>query len=374
MEIRQPQELGNDAAALYTHEYGAEPAGVWLSPGRVNLIGDHVDYAHGVCLPLATTMSTAVAASPRRDRRVRMISVDPTVKRRVGSADLDDVSALNDWRGYIAGTLWALGTQGMDLAVVSDVPVGSGLSSSAALECSVAVAARDLFELEADLAAAAMRAENEVVGANTGGLDQRACLYARRDHALALDFLTGSMEHVPCTWPGLHLLIANTNAAHSHSTGGYGSRRGLIDALHSALNCTFREENLVEEAVAWAAGSDYDAETVRRRVRHVLSETSRAQRAIVALKEGDIALLGSLMDASHDSLRDHYEVVTPELEAAVQAARRAGSVGARMTGGGFGGSIVALCAEPERVAQEIRAAVPAADTYVVTPQGGAHRL
>ncbi|MGV0358828.1 galactokinase [Corynebacterium mastitidis] len=374
MIVRSADQLAREASALYERTYHGAPSGVWLSPGRVNLIGDHVDYAFGVCLPLATTMATVVAAAPRADRRVRMVSVDPTGATWEGEAHLDDVSALGDWRGYVAGTLWALGSGGMDIAVVSDVPVGSGLSSSAALECSVAVAARDLYGLDADLAAAAMRAENEVVGANTGGLDQRACLYARRGNALALDFLSGGMEQVECRWPGHHLLVANTNAAHSHATGGYGSRRGLIDRVAAALGCTFREEGLVDQAVAWAKGTEDDPEVVRRRVRHAVTETRRTSEAIGALRGGDTARLGELMNQSHDSLRDDYEVVTPELEAAVQAARAAGAVGARMTGGGFGGSIVALCKDPDAATAEIVRAVPEADVYIVEPQDGARRL
>ncbi|WPF69609.1 galactokinase [Corynebacterium sp. 21KM1197] len=374
MKVRNPETLGRDAADLYRRHYGDTPAGLWFSPGRVNLIGDHVDYAFGLCLPVATTMGTAVAASPRSDSRVRMISVDPTGHRWVGEADLRDLSGVSDWRGYIAGTLWALDTPGMDLAVVSDVPLGSGLSSSAALECAVAVAARDLYNLDADLAAAAMRAENEVVGANTGGLDQRACLYSRPDHALALDFLDGSMEHVPCDLSFLSFLVANTNAAHSHATRGYGSRRGLIDALLADLSCTFREESMVEEAVKWAESTGRDPEVVRRRVRHVVSETQRTRRAIAALRAGDAERFGALMNASHDSLRDDYEVVTPELEAAVRAAREAGAVGARMTGGGFGGSIVALSPDTEEATRRIKEAVPRADVYVMSPQGGAKAL
>ncbi|KQB83939.1 galactokinase [Corynebacterium oculi] len=371
MRVRGPEKLGRDAADLYRLHYGETPTGAWFSPGRVNLIGDHVDYAFGLCLPAATTMGTAVAASPRPDRRVRMISLDPTGRRWVGEADLGDVSGLGDWRGYLAGTLWALGTSGMNLAVVSDVPLGSGLSSSAALECAVAVAARDLYGLKADLAAAAMRAENEVVGANTGGLDQRACLYAQADHALALDFLNDTAEQVPCDF---RFLVANTNAAHSHATGDYGSRRGLIDALSEDLRCTFREEGDIAAAVEWARAEGRDPELVRRRVRHVVTETRRTRRAVEALRARDAEGFGALMNASHDSLRDDYEVVTPELEAAVLAARDAGAMGARMTGGGFGGSIVALCADVEAVSRQIVRAVPRADVYVMSPQGGARGL
>lgn len=408
---RSPEQLGHDAQAFFKSagSDSGSPVGVWLAPGRVNLIGDHVDYAYGVCLPFATTMATAVAARRRDDGLIRMLSQAPNgelLDATLALTDLDAAAAepacLPDWRGYIAGTVHALGAGGMDIAVVSDVPLGSGLSSSAALECAVAVAARDLYDLEVsddDLINATMRAENHYVGANTGGLDQNAVVRGRAGHALALDFLAHTHEHVPCALEGYQLLVADSHVEHSHATGGYGSRRGLIDSVADALLCTFREDDVVERAVEWATeratdratewaeanDTGYDPEVVRRRVRHVHSETARTIAAVDALQAGDIERFGQLMNDSHASLRDDYEIVPVELETAVQAALGAGAVGARITGGGFGGSIIALCRDDgsgsaaDAVAAAIEAATasagyPVPTIYATNAQDGARRV
>ncbi|WP_087117077.1 galactokinase [Corynebacterium urinipleomorphum] len=402
---RSPEELAAEARAFLAEKAGpdtdpAAPTGTWLAPGRVNLIGDHVDYAYGVCLPYATTMATAVAARKRSDGLLRMLSQAPNgelLDASVALAELDEAvnapdatpGILPDWRGYIAGTVHALGAGGMDIAVVSDVPLGSGLSSSAALECAVGVAARDLYELgtsDEELIAATMRAENFYVGANTGGLDQNAVVRGRAGHALALDFLGNTHEQVPCAMEGYQLLIADSHVEHSHATGEYSSRRGLIDAAAAALSCSFREEDIVERAVEWAAENPADAlgnepEVVRRRVRHVHSETARTIEAVEALKAGDVERFGRLMNDSHASLRDDYEIVPDALEAAVQAALQAGAVGARITGGGFGGSTIALC--PDDRVDEVAAAIesatrsggfPVPTIYATSAQDGARRV
>lgn len=402
---RSPEELAEAARAFLEEKTGSDtdtaaPTGTWLAPGRVNLIGDHVDYAFGVCLPFATTMATAVAARKRDDGVLRMLSQAPNGDLLDASVTLAELDAavksptaqpgiLPDWRGYIAGTVHALGAGGMDVAVVSDVPLGSGLSSSAALECAVSVAARDLYGLstsDEDLIAATMRAENFYVGANTGGLDQNAVVRGREGYALALDFLHNTHEQVPCALEGYQLLVVDSRVEHSHATGDYSSRRGLIDAAAAALSCTFREDDVVDRAVAWATENPGDAlgndpEVVRRRVRHVHSETARTIEAVKALKAGDIVRFGELMNASHASLRDDYEIVPDALEAAVRTARAAGALGARITGGGFGGSTVALC--PTDRADSIAAAVedatrsggfPVPTIYATSAQDGARKV
>ena len=402
---RSPEELATAAREFLTAHTpdsaaSSESVGTWLAPGRVNLIGDHVDYAFGVCLPFATTMATAVAARKRDDGVLRMLSQSPNGELLDASVILADLDAavnatgaqpgiLPDWRGYIAGTVHALGAGGMDLAVVSDVPLGSGLSSSAALECAVGVAARDLYELgtsDEDLIAATMRAENLYVGANTGGLDQNAVVRGRAGFALALDFLENTHEQVPCGLEGYTLLVVDSRVEHSHATGEYSSRRGLIDATAAALSCTFRENDIVERAVTWATDHPEDAlgndpEVVRRRVRHVHSETARTIEAVEALKAGDIEHFGRLMNDSHASLRDDYEIVPDALETAVRAARAAGAVGARITGGGFGGSTIALC--PADRAEAIATAIieatdkggfPTPAIYATSAQDGARKV
>lgn len=402
---RSPEELASAARAFLAEQAGpdtdsAAPTGTWVAPGRVNLIGDHVDYAFGVCLPFATTMATAVAARKRSDGVLRMLSQAPNGELLDASVSLAELSEaagapdaqpgiLPDWRGYIAGTVHALGAGGMDIAVVSDVPLGSGLSSSAALECAVGVAARDLYELpttEDELIAATMRAENFYVGANTGGLDQNAVVRGHAGYALALDFLDNTHEHVPCGLEGYQLLVADSLVEHSHATGEYSSRRGLIDAAAAALSCSFREDDVVEKAVAWATENPEDAlgnepDVVRRRVRHVHTETARTIEAVDALKTGDIERFGQLMNESHASLRDDYEIVPDALETAVRAALDAGAVGARITGGGFGGSTIAL--SPEDRAADVAAAIEAATSaggfpvpriYATAAQDGARRV
>lgn len=402
---RSPEELAAAARDFLIEKAGPDtdaalPAGTWIAPGRVNLIGDHVDYAYGVCLPYATTMATAVAARKRSDGVLRMLSQAPNgelLDASVSLAELDEAAEapdaqpgiLPDWRGYIAGTVHALGAGGMDIAVVSDVPLGSGLSSSAALECAVGVAARDLYELgtsDDDLIAATMRAENFYVGANTGGLDQNAVVRGQAGYALVLDFLENTHEQIPCALEGYQLLVCDSRVEHSHATGEYSSRRGLIDATAAALSCSFREDDIVERAVAWASENPEqalgnDPEVVRRRVRHVHSETARTIEAVDALKAGDVERFGELMNASHESLRDDYEVVPDALETAVRAAREAGAVGARITGGGFGGSTIALCPadRADDVATAIESATRAAGfpvpvIYATSAQDGARRV
>lgn len=397
---RSPKQLATDVRAFFTEHIGGDATGVWVAPGRVNLIGDHVDYAFGVCLPFATTMATAVAARVREDNTVRMVSHSPNGDILDAEVDLADLSAIStepgclpDWRGYSAGTVHALigsdADTGLDIAVISDVPLGSGLSSSAALECAVAVTVRDLLApatTDEQIIAATMRAENHYVGANTGGLDQNAVVRGRQGFALALDFLAGTHEQVPCDWEGYQLLVSDSRVEHSHVTGEYSSRRGLIDQVAAALNCTFREDDVVDRAVEWAssAESGYTAlsgATVRRRVRHVHSETARTIHAIEALKAGDIPRFGQLMNESHASLRDDFEIVPDALETAVQAALSAGAVGARITGGGFGGSIIALCREEdvEAVAAAINADTaaqghPTPVIYATSAQDGARRV
>lgn len=349
--------------ALFHEQWGQDPEGVWEAPGRVNLIGEHVDYADGLSMPFALTLTTKVAARRRSDDLIRAVSQAPDGTVLKGEVALSEVVGHDQlgWMGYVAGTVWSLQqaglpVSGMDLALVSDVPLGSGLSSSAALECAVGIASCELAlgqplsqEDRHTLMLAAIRAENEVVGASTGGLDQRASLFCAPGQALLIDFLADAHRLIPCDLEahGLRLLGANTNVSHSHSSGQYGSRRGLIDAIGASWQGTFRDSGVAEAARAWAGADPERQALAERRVRHVTTEIARTEQAAAALEREDFTELGASMNASHDSLRDDFEVVTPELESAVQAARTAGALGARMTGGGFGGTIIALVREPE---------------------------
>lgn len=400
---RTDEELATAARRLFMATFaedeasaaGPEPVGVWAAPGRVNLIGEHIDYAGGASIPFALEQNTAVAVRPRTDGVIRIASeFDGSVAQ--ACVPLSSVRPRHpaDWSGYVAGTIWAaveadlLQCDGLDIAIVSDVPVGSGLSSSAALECSIAVAAYELDHghlpddvARAGLVEACIRAENEVVGASTGGLDQNASLFGQRGKALFLDFSTGAVERIPfdIASQDLVLLIADTNAPHMLSDSQYASRRGIIDDVQSAAGCTIRDiPDAVDFAATVAEKSSDSAELYQRRVRHVVEETERTLSAASALCASDMDTFRQLMRDSHVSLRDFYEVTTPELDSAFNAA---GELGARMTGGGFGGAVIALIAKDDvdATAQAIEEAAaqqgfPAPTFVVARPGEGARRL
>ena len=364
-----PDEGAAQAADLFRDAFSYEPRGVWSAPGRVNIIGEHVDYNGGRCLPIALSHRAYVALAPRGDRTVRLIS--PQTREAIDVLDLDVIGpkgtpgeVANHWTAYLAGVAWALEQAGygplpgFDAALWSCVPLGGGLSSSAALECATAVALDEVCSLglagtiEAPndegrkvLVDAARAAENQVAGANTGGLDQTASLRCRQGHALALDCRDMSTRQVPFDLDavGLELLVIDTRAKHSLADGQYGSRR--VDCEESArilgVGQLVDVENLDE---ATAALGD---ERLAARTRHVVSEIARTRAFIELLDEGPLEgtrlkVAGALLNDSHDSLRDDYEVSCDELDVAVEAARGAGAHGARMTGGGFGGSAIAL--------------------------------
>ncbi|WP_306514948.1 galactokinase [Corynebacterium sp.] len=421
---RTPEQAVADVTALYREHFGAakpavpaEPAGVWSAPGRVNLIGEHVDYAGGICLPFALSQRTYVAAALNNDGVYRVVS-------QFGAETMHTEIAMDqvcpgypaDWAGYVVGTVWAaslelsgldlpgLDLPGLNIAIISDVPVGAGLSSSAALECSVALASADLAGLDDDartdtsqssirtaLMQAAIRAENEVVGASTGGLDQRIALFAEPGHALAIDFATDSTHQVPFQIAdrGLAVLITNTNAPHTLADGQYASRRAVVDGVTADLGVSsLRYADDAEVASArWAAANTPEGvddaewqETVAKRVRHIVSEIARTAEAIEQLQAGDLAGFGESMQASHASLRDDYEVSVAQLDVSVEVAMKHGALGARMTGGGFGGSSIALlpAEKVEETAEAIAQAFAEAgfaepEFAVALPGAGARR-
>ena len=326
------------------------------APGRVNLIGEHLDYNGGRCLPIAIPQRTT-AQVRRAGSGVTVRSDDLVWTGEVGERP-------SGWAAYVVGVLEVLGVRApLEIEISSEVPVGAGLSSSAALECAVAAAVDSLFGLQLsaeDVTAACVRAETEYVGAPTGGLDQTASVHAQAGHALLLDFADGSRTQVafdPAT-AGLCLLVVDTRVSHElaserQSDGGYTARRADCERAAAIL----RVAKLCEVGDRTSALTMLTDDRIRRRVRHVFTEQQRVVEFVTALELGDWAQAGALMTASHRSLRNDYEVSCPELDAVVAAALDAGALGARMTGGGFGGSAIVLV--DAALAPAARAAVDA---------------
>lgn len=339
------------ARELFTRTFAEQPQGVWAAPGRVNVIGEHVDYNAGLCLPTALPHRTFAAVRPRTDGQVRLVSAHLPDEPWTGTvADLAP-DRVEGWAAYSGGPAWVLADEGVavsgfDAAIDSCVPFGAGLSSSAAIEGAVAIALAELAGLELDdalrarLARTCVRAENEVAHAPTGGLDQAASLRSRAGHGLLIDFVDEQVRHVPLDLPthGLELLVIDTRAPHTLNDGQYAARRADCDRAAALLGVpTLREVDDLDAALARLTDPVLVA-----RVRHVVSEIERVRQVVALLAADDVAAVGPVLDASHTSLRDDYEVTCPELDVTVEAARAAGALGARMTGGGFGGSAIAL--------------------------------
>ena len=360
------------AAAAFERAFGDPPDGVWSAPGRVNVIGEHTDYNGGTCLPMALPHRTYVALRHREDETIRLVSAQEGTPVTLS---LNDVApgSVPGWAAYVAGVAWALReaghtVSGFDAAVDSCVPYGAGLSSSAALECAVAVALDDVhgIGLAADdagravLAAACIRAENEIAGAPTGGMDQSASLRCLAGHALFLDTRDGSTRQIPLDLGthGLALLVIDTRAEHQLVDGQYAARRAMCEAAARELGVTtLREVDDLDGALARLSAMP-QAAVVGRRVRHVVTEIARVQQIADLLARDEVEGLGPVLSAAHASLRDDYEVSCPELDVAVDTAVAAGALGGRMVGGGFGGSAIALVrlADVDRVATTVAGA------------------
>ncbi|MFD9376497.1 galactokinase [Streptomyces sp. NPDC059999] len=334
--------------------YGYPPEGVWAAPGRVNLIGEHTDYNDGFALPFALPHRTEVAAARRTDGTLGFHSADvPSGVVRLDLAALDPAHpprGRSGWAGYPAGVVWALvdagfPVGGVDLHVRSDVPTGAGLSSSAALEVATTLALTDLHELpltRPEVAALARRAENAYVGVPCGVMDQMASACATDGHALRLDTRTLEQRHIPfdCAAAGLSLLVVDTRVRHDLADGAYAERRATCHRAADSLGLPALRD-LPYEDLDRALAVLADAAT-RGRVRHVVTENERVLRVEESLRAGRLRETGPLLTEGHVSLRDDYEVSCPELDLAVAAANSAGAYGSRMTGGGFGGSVLTL--------------------------------
>jgi galactokinase len=340
--------------AGFLNKYGYEPTGVWSAPGRVNLIGEHTDYNEGFVFPFAINRRTFAAISLRTDSIARVSS---SFSSTVHVADVTSIASdeAHDWAAYPFGAAWAIQEManslliefkatGFDCYIESDVPVGAGLSSSAAIECSVALALNELWNIGLDrrqLARVGQMGENIIVGAPTGIMDQSASLLGETDHAVFLDCRSLDAKPIELGFAtdGLELLIIDTKVAHRLVDGGYASRRSACENGASALGASSLREVSVDDL---PRAKDLLDEVTFRRVRHVITENQRVLDTVDALQRSGPKAIGKLMYASHESMRDDFEISVDELNIAVETALRHGAIGARMTGGGFGGAAIAL--------------------------------
>lgn len=434
MTLRQAQGAGpvhgvaqargaaeDQAVALFHALTDAAPLGVWSAPGRANLIGEHTDYNEGFVLPFAISHRTYAAVGMRTDGVIRVASTfaeecvevslgdlnelfPATLRQAQGSAAAPGTQAvapgtqaaapaIPEWAAYPLGVAWALqlatpssgsGSDftGVDIALASDVPVGAGLSSSAAIEGATASALNDLWNLNLDrtaLARIGQQAENDAVGAPTGIMDQMASMLGERDAAIFLDCRSLETQLVPLgvAEAELSILVVDTRVKHAHSTGGYGERRASCERGARELGVSSLRDVSVDDLERAEKVLD---EVTFRRVRHIVTENQRVLDTVAVLHADGARGIGDLLVASHESMRDDFEISVAELDTAVEAALSAGALGARMTGGGFGGAAIALIEQSavETVSDAVTAAFAASGfvpphLFTVTPSAGAHR-
>jgi galactokinase len=382
------RRVSNDAGALaeaFRARTDRQPVGVWAAPGRVNLIGEHTDYNDGYVMPFALAQRVLIAAAPRDDGTWSVTSLNNDSTETFRPADLQP--GMPGWQAYVAGVVWALQEAGYrvggaDLVLTSDVPEGAGLSSSAALECSVLTALADLNDLDIaalERAKLARRAENLFVGAPTGLMDQAASTLCTTGHALFFDCRTDDAEQVrfDTASTGLEILVLDTKTPHALVDSEYAARRASCEEAARILGvAALRDVTDLDSALERLPDP-----VIRRRVRHVVTENARVLQAVDVLRAGRIADLAPLLDASHVSMRDDFEITVPQVDLAVETARASGALGARMTGGGFGGCIIALvpAGDVARVGGEIARSFAEAGygppaRFAAIPSAGAQRL
>jgi galactokinase len=382
--------LSNDrVSGLFEETFGGKPDGYWWAPGRVNLIGEHTDYNDGYVLPLALPQGIIAAARLSGAPWLRVRSRQESRGAEIPLAAITPQS-VDGWFAYIAGVAWAFRQSGHDIpglemVIDSNLPTGAGLSSSAALECAVAMAWNDLTPLDLsrpELAAVARRAENDVVGAPTGVMDQIASLHGRNNRLVFLDTRSMAVSHVPfeLSAAGLALLVIDSRTPHALVDSEYAERRKTCALAAEQLGVPALRDIPFENLDNALAGlSD---QVMRRRVRHVVSEDQRVLDTVTRLETGhDLRQIGPILAASHVSMRDDFNITVPQVDLAVVAALDAGAFGARMTGGGFGGSVVALV-DADQTSDVFHAVQGAYATagylapvgFTATASRGAHRL
>ncbi|MEU6849303.1 galactokinase [Actinacidiphila alni] len=377
---------GSEAAfeIAFKNIYGRAPEGIWAAPGRVNLIGEHTDYNDGYVMPFALPHRTRAAVARRDDGLLRVHSAD--MDGGVVELRIDDLApgTTQGWAVYPAAVLWTLRQAGHDIAGAdihydSNVPVGGGLSSSAALQVVTALALTELHGLDLprqELALLCQSSENTYVGAPVGVMDQTASACCTEGHALHLDVRGLGQRQVPfdLAAQGLQLLVVDTRVKHAHADGAYGELRAGCEAAAAALGLpALRDVDFDGLDAALAALPD---ERLRRLTRHVVTENRRVEQVIALLDAGRTREIGPVLTAGHASLRDDFRVSCAELDLVVDTALAAGALGARMTGGGFGGSAIVLvdAGEAERISAAILQALPTARLFPTTAGPGAHRL
>ena len=341
----------------FLETFGEEPDLIAAAPGRVNLIGEHIDYSEGFVLPFAIKDRTFAAIRKRDDSMVRVVSAQR--RNKIVTVDINAVKPglKGEWERYALGVLWSMGVKtGVDLMIDGHVPLGAGLSSSAALECSVATAVNHLFDLGLsleDLARITQKAENQYVGVPCGIMDQSVSLMATNGSALLLDCRDLSTRNIPfdVASSGLELLIIDTQAHHALTDGGYAERRASCESVAAKLSVKSMRE-LTMAQLESSKNLLSDVEFIR--ARHAVSEMQRVLNCVEALSQADFVKVGELINQSHISLRDDYTVSCPELDTAVDASLAAGALGSRMVGGGFGGSAIALI-EASKTSETIKA-------------------
>jgi len=382
-------------ASQFSELYGYEPEGVWAAPGRVNLIGEYTDFNEGFVMPLALPHTAVAAVARRTDGVLRLHSAD--IDAPIAELRADELTPLSEfgqggWAAYLAGVVWALreaghAVTGADMHLASTVPTGAGLSSSAALEVVTALALNDLFEFGLsgpELARIAQRAENDFVRVPCGIMDQMASACGAEGHVLHLDCRDLSVRQVPFDLAarGLQLLVVDTRVKHELGDGAYAERRAGCEEGARALGVShLRDVPYAELADALATLAARTDERVVRYVRHVVSDDHRVERVIELLDAGDVRAIGPVLTEGHVSLRDDLRISCAELDLVVESANAAGALGARMTGGGFGGSAVVLVEETDAdaVTKSVTEAFATAGftpprVFPAVPSAGARRV